>query len=380
MKVVHVVRQFHPSIGGMEEVVLNIARQHRAVTGDDVRVVTLDRLFTAPATTLAKQARYEDLPITRIPYRGSTRYPLAPSVLAALAPADLVHVHGIDFFYDFLALSRPLHGKPMVASTHGGFFHTGYASGLKKLWFNTLTRASAWAYRRIIATSENDGELFSRVVAPARLRVIENGVDVGKYAGQGGTVPGRTLLYFGRWSVNKGLMETLDLLQALAALDPAWQLIVAGREYDFSEADLRAAIAARGLGARVQLHASPSQEQLRLLMRRAQFFVCLSRHEGFGIAAVEAMSAGLIPVLSDIPPFARLLHGSGQGILVDRDDPAGAAADVERLARAVALDFEPRRNAAMAYVERYDWRHVVGCYLEEYRAALGHGQPREALR
>lgn len=380
MKVVHVVRQFHPSIGGMEEVVLNIARQHRAVAGDDVRVVTLDRLFTAPATTLAKEASYEGLPITRIPYRGSTRYPLAPSVLATLASADLVHVHGIDFFYDFLALSRPLHGKPMVVSTHGGFFHTGYASRLKRLWFNTLTRASAWAYQRVIATSENDGELFSRVVAPARLRVIENGVDVGKYAGQGGTAPGRTLLYFGRWSVNKGLMETLDLLQALASLDPAWQLIIAGREYDFSEADLRAAIAARGLGSRVQLHVSPSQEQLRLLMHQAQFFVCLSRHEGFGIAAVEAMSAGLIPVLGDIPPFARLLNESGQGILVDRDDPVGAAAGVERLAQVIAQDFEPRRNAAMAYVERYDWRHVVGCYLEEYRAALGHGHPREALR
>lgn len=380
MKVVHVVRQFHPSIGGMEEVVLNIARRHRAVEGDDVGIVTLDRLFTAPATTLAREARYEDLPVTRIPFRGSTRYPLAPSVLATLKSADLVHVHGIDFFYDFLALSRPLHGKPMVVSTHGGFFHTGYASRLKKLWFGTLTRASAWAYQRVIATSENDGELFSRVVAPERLRVIENGVDVGKYAGQGATSPGRTLLYFGRWSVNKGLMETLDLLQALTALDPAWRLIVAGREYDFGEADLRAAVAARGLGACVQLHASPSQEQLRLLMRQAQFFVCLSRHEGFGLAAVEAMSAGLIPVLSDIPPFARLHGESGLGVLVDRDDPVAAAAAVEQLAQETAGDFERRRSAAMACVERYDWRHVVGCYLEEYRAALGHARPREALR
>lgn len=380
MKVVHVVRQFHPSIGGMEEVVLNIARQHRAVADDDVRVVTLDRLFTAPATTLAREAHYEDLPVTRIPYRGSTRYPLAPSVLATLGAADLVHVHGIDFFYDFLAVSRPLHGKPMVVSTHGGFFHTGYASRLKKVWFNTLTRASALAYRRVIATSENDGDMFSRVVAPARLRVIENGVDVGKYAGQGAQVPGRTLIYFGRWSVNKGLMETLDLLKALIALDPAWRLIVAGREYDFSEADIRAAIATRGLAAHVDLHVSPSQEQLRLLMRQAQLFVCLSRHEGFGIAAVEAMSAGLIPVLSDIPPFARLSGESGQGILVDRDDPIGAAVRVERLALELERDFGRRREAAMAYVERYDWRHVVGRYLDEYRSALGQRHPQEALR
>ena len=45
MKVVHVVRQFHPSIGGMEEVVLNIARRHLQASDDRVEVVTLNRLF-----------------------------------------------------------------------------------------------------------------------------------------------------------------------------------------------------------------------------------------------------------------------------------------------------------------------------------------------
>ena len=45
MKVVHVVRQFHPSVGGMEEVVLNIARRHLAASDDQVEVVTLDRIF-----------------------------------------------------------------------------------------------------------------------------------------------------------------------------------------------------------------------------------------------------------------------------------------------------------------------------------------------
>ncbi|RYZ86910.1 MAG: glycosyltransferase, partial [Proteobacteria bacterium] len=38
---------------------------------------------------------------------------------------------------------------------------------------------------------------------------------------------------------------------------------------------------------------APSQEQLGRLLSGAQYFVSLSRHEGFGIAAIEAMSAGL---------------------------------------------------------------------------------------
>ncbi|WP_115562383.1 glycosyltransferase family 4 protein [Xanthomonas arboricola] len=380
MKVVHVVRQFHPSIGGMEEVVLNVARQHQANSADTVEVVTLDRVFTDPGAQLAPQETYQGLPIRRIGYRGSSRYPLAPSVLGAIGSADVVHLHGIDFFYDYLAVTKLLHGKPMVVSTHGGFFHTAYASRMKQLWFQTLTRTSALAYSRVIATSENDGDLFAKVVSPARLRVIENGVDVEKYAGQGAATPGRTMLYFGRWSVNKGLIETLELLKAMLARDQHWQLIIAGREYDLNEADLRKAIAERGLQDKVQLSMSPSQEQLRALMQQAQFFVCLSRHEGFGIAAVEAMSAGLIPILSDIPPFVRLASESGQGVIVNRDRIEAAADQVQALALTADGDFATRRATSMAYVSRYDWKHVVGRYIDEYHSALGTPRPQETPR
>ncbi|KTF41464.1 glycosyltransferase family 4 protein, partial [Xanthomonas translucens] len=160
-------------------------------------------------------------------------------------------------------------------------------------------------------------------------------------------------------------------LRALAAQDTAWQLIVAGREYDFSQADLLQAIAERGLQERVQLHAAPSQQQLARLLGSAQYFVCLSRHEGFGLAAVEAMSAGLLPVLSDIPPFARLVRESAQGLLLDPADSQRAADAVQAYAAATDASFAVQRQAAMAYAQRYDWEHVVGAYLDEYRAALG---------
>ncbi len=370
MKVVHVVRQFHPSVGGMEEVVLNVARHHQAAGADQVEVVTLDRVFSQPELRLEPSARHGGLPIRRLPWRGSSRYPLTPSVLGAISDADVVHVHGIDFFYDYLALTAAVHRKPMIVSTHGGFFHTAYASKLKRLWFNTLTRASALAYKRVIATSENDGDMFSQVVSRQRLRVIENGVDVTKFAGKGSAVTGRTLIYFGRWSVNKGLLETLDLFAALRGRNKEWQLVIAGREYDLSREDLAGEIAMRGLEAHVEIVVSPSGAELAALLGKAQYFVCLSRHEGFGIAPVEAMSAGLIPVLSNIPPFVRLNRESGLGAIVDPRDAEAAAAATERLAEVSQAEFSARRELAMAYVERYDWKHVVGRYVDEYHAAL----------
>ncbi|HHW4680680.1 MAG TPA: glycosyltransferase family 4 protein [Xylella taiwanensis] len=379
MKVVHVVRQFHPSIGGMEDVVFNIAMQLHLQAGVDADVVTLNRVFTKSDVLLPASDKYRHVSIRRIGYLGSSRYPLAPGVLRILCTADVVHVHGIDFFYDFLALTRMLHGKPMVVSTHGGFFHTTYASKLKMLWFNTLTRLSALAYARIIASSENDGTLFAKIVAPTRLRVIENGVDVEKYAGRGASEPGRTLLYFGRWSVNKGLLETLKLLGALYATDPRWRLIIAGREYDYDQVALAHEVEALGLREQVHFHCNPSQSQLCLLMEQAQFFVSLSRHEGFGIAAVEAMSAGLIPVLSDIPPFARLHRESRLGVLVDPLQPQQAAVAVQALAVQMDANFIEWRRQAMAFTDRYHWRHVIGCYIEEYRRALGLSCEQEFL-
>lgn len=369
MKVVHVVRQFHPSVGGMEEVVLNIARRHLAA-GGEVGVVTLNRIFHDGAQRLRTHEQYQGVPVRRLSYAGSTRYPLCPQVLGALRGADVVHVHGIDFFYDYLALTGAVHGKPMIVSTHGGFFHTAYASRLKRLWFNSITRASARAYRRIVATSRNDGEMFAPVTAAGRLRVIENGVDIEKFSGMGSPVPGKTLVSFGRWSVNKGIPETLDLLDRLVASDSDWRLILAGRAFDLKRADVERDIAVRGLQAHVEVVEAPSQEQLGRLLSRAQYFVSLSRHEGFGIAAIEAMSAGLIPVLGDIPPYAKLHDESKLGVLVDAQAPEAAARAVRQLAEVDGQTFEARRQLALAYVARYDWDAVVARYRDEYRQAL----------
>ena len=130
MRIVHVVRQFHPAIGGFESVVHELAATQVA-SGHVVRVVTLDRLFkTATPEPLPAREMVAGIEIIRIPYFGFTRYPIAVSVLKHIRDADIVHVHAIDFFFDFLAWTKPLHGKRLVVSTHGGFFHTAFAARL----------------------------------------------------------------------------------------------------------------------------------------------------------------------------------------------------------------------------------------------------------
>ena len=216
-----------------------------------------------------------------------------------------------------------------------------------------MTRWSSSGYRRLVATSENDGAVFRRI-AGDRVTVIENGADLGRFGDAGSPTLVRTLIYFGRWSANKGLPQALDLLAALRSQGGAWRLIVAGRPADLRVGDLEALRDARGLGDAVEFHPSPDDATLRALMSRASYFVCLSRHEGFGIAAIEALSAGLIPLLSDIPPFRKIVDESDCGRLLPL---AATAVDHARcvIDLHAAGDARAWRERRIAFTERYEW-------------------------
>lgn len=374
IKVAHLVRQYYPSIGGMEDVVQNIARHQMEHHQHVPTIVTLNRLFRNSDQTLPAEDNVNGVRVIRLPYCGSSRYPLAPEVLRHVRDADVVHVHGIDFFYDYLALTKPVHRRPLVASTHGGFFHTAFASTLKKIYFNTVTRSSSAAYDRVVGTSDNDGMMFGEIIRSPKLSVIENGVNVEKYADRGSPQLTPVMIYFGRWSVNKGLLETIALFRELVTQRPEWQLIIAGREYDHTQTELAALIEQNQLTNHVRLAPNPGDAELADLIGQASYYVCLSRHEGFGIAPIEGMSAGLTPVLSDIPPFRNLLEKSGIGLLLQQD--ADWVAKIIALHEQGQQAYAARRTAAQAFVEQYNWRHIADRYVDIYRELVEERKAR----
>jgi alpha-1,3-mannosyltransferase len=296
-------------------------------------------------------------------------------VLEVLQGADLVHVHAIDFFFDYLALTKLVHRKPLIASTHGGFFHSGFAPRLKQVYFRTVTRCAAYAYRRIVATSENDGVLFKAVVGPKRLHVIENGVDTLKFSDAASAHITPTLIYFGRWSANKGIFEILDVLAALLLRQPdtPWRLIIAGRAYDLDAQAIQTQAALRGVASCVKVVSQPDNATLRECISMASYFICLSRHEGFGIAPIEGMSAGLIPLLSPIPPFRRLVEATGVGLLLDATSATGRAEQIVQLHQRRLMQPQSHRHARSAArnaADAYAWSEVAGRYTQQYDQIL----------
>lgn len=367
IKVTHIVRQYLPSIGGMEEVVRNIALHQVRMGYKKIRIITLNRLFRNAKEQLPAREIIDGIEVIRLPYYGSSRYPICPSILGQLSDTDVIHVHGVDFFYDFLAATKWIHRRPLILSTHGGFFHTQFASGAKQTYFKTITRMSSSAYNSVVATSANDGNLFSQIMEKPKLEVIENGVNVEKFANQAASELQPTLIYFGRWSSNKGLLESLDLFSQLHARDNNWRLIIAGREYDHSLAELQALVCKLSLQNQVQLVANPSDADICKLIQQASYYLCLSHHEGFGIAPIEAMSAGLTPILSNIPPFQRLIDNSGLGFTLS--NPSNTQAAVEQLIQLHLQGnpaYQQRRASAISFAAQYAWPQVADKYLALY--------------
>lgn len=370
MRVVHVVRQYPPGLGGLEEFVDRLT-QIQARAGHDVQVVTLDRIFAEPSLRLAKSESRDGVAVARIPFVGSRRYPIAPTALRAVRGADLVHVHAIDFFFDFLAATRFLHRRKLVATTHGGFFHSGAHARLKRAWFDKATRLSARAYGAVVACSAADFALFSSIGAP-RLRLIENGVDVEKFADMAAKLPRKRLVALGRFSLNKRLDRLLDAAAALARLDPEWRLDLIGAESDWTGARLGGEIARRRLDGVVALHVQPDNREIGAIIGAASIFVSASEYEGFGISLVEALSAGLSPVVEANAAFAEFAAKGPEVALTDYANPEGAAQAIVAAYARLAADCAGVRVAAMRAAAPYAWSGVAARYQSLYEDVLAN--------
>ena len=357
MRVLHVVRQFSPGIGGLENFVANLVRE-QTHTGHAVKVLTLDRIFTERDRLLPAADRFGACAVMRVPYLGSHRYPLARGFLKHLGDADIVHVHGIDYFFDALAATRRLHRKPLVVSTHGGFFHTRYALWLKKRYFRTVTKASLGAYSAVLASSVNDRDIF-QTIAPRRVELIENGVDIAKFGDCASLEFRKSMIAIGRFASHKRFDRLFDFLRAVRTRDPGWTLTVVGAEWDLRANDVRKLAQLRGQGEVVRVITGASDDCIRAQIEDASVIVSASDYEGFGIAVIEGMSAGLWPVLNDIPAFRRVQQESKLGLIGRFEDAETLAGDFLAALPALERSHGKARAASIAFSQTYAWPLVA---------------------
>jgi len=368
LHIIHVVRQFEPSRGGLEDFVKCLSRQ-QMLEGHRVEILTLNREFQSPDVELAATDEAHGIRITRVGFVGSPTYFIASGVLGKIAGADIVHVHATDFFFDFLALCRPLIKARLVCTTHGGFFHTGRLLALKKLWFATLTRLFLHAYDGVVACSDSD---YRRFVAYCgdRIALIDNGVDIDKLLDSGSRRLTKTIVTLGRFSTNKQIPLLIERFAELVADDPDWRLKICGVNSDSTAQEFETLAKTLGVHDQITIHVGLSDAGIRDALSDASFFVSASRYEGFGLAAVEAMSAGLHPILQANDAFKALAAKHPAVRIIDFASPKSLSASARQAHHDISPSYARRVRDVSDETSQYAWRKVARSYEDIYDRTL----------
>jgi glycosyltransferase-like protein len=201
-----------------------------------------------------------------------------------------------------------------------------------------------------------------------RARVIPNGVDAARFAAADPAARDRLRARLGRYVLTVGGIEprkgSLDLLEAYALLRervPGTALVIAGGETLFDYRDYRAAWERRAaeLGVEPVVLGAVPDDDLPPLVAGAAAFAFPSVKEGFGLAAMEALAAGVPLVVRDLPVLREVFGPAARFAAGPRDL-------ADRLAEALDGPDPARRAAGTALAARHTWAEAARRHLDFY--------------
>lgn len=330
MRVVHVHRL--RGVGGSERHLLTLLPALRE-RGIDATFVGLDDADPSPF--------YAQLDTLGVPYqRFEAPRDIAPTLAYRLRRAirtlrpHIVHTHLVHADVYGAAVS----GRAAVVSTkhNDDPFRLGH--------FRHVERLCARRARHIICITEALARFnIGRVGIPEeKISVVHYGLDDlpaawGPPGGPTLATSARVLLAISRLEEQKGLDVAIMALARIRVRHPDAVLVDLGLGSQRDE--LLALAKAQGVADAVYLAGSVGD--VTDWLRRAEVFVHPARWEGFGLALLEAMLAGLPVVASDVSSIPEIVEDGSTGLLVPSDD-------VMRLAAAVCdlLD-EPARARSL---------------------------------
>ncbi|MDQ1287562.1 MAG: hypothetical protein QG622_1127 [Actinomycetota bacterium] len=333
MRILHISDCYLPRLGGIETQVHDLARRQRAV-GHDVEVIT--------ATPRARHDRTAHEVIDGVPLHRTTadlpfELPVHPrpgrevrGVLAARGRFDVVHLHaGVVSPFVFGALPTVVDaGLPLVITVHSLWGPAAPA-------FRVLDAVGRWSRWPVVftAVSEVAAEPLRRIVGPGvPVGVLPNGIDETVWRPE--PLPRDTddvvIVAVMRLAPRKRPMPLLRILRTVRQRVPAdvrLRAMIVGNGPELG--GMERWLSRRGMDGWVELTGRLDREALRDVYRRADVFVAPARLESFGIAALEARTAGLPVVAMAGAGIREFVRPGVEGFLAD--DDAGMASSLTRL-------------------------------------------------
>ena len=332
LRVLMVTPQFHPSRGGVETHVHEVARRFVDDPDVSVSVLTTDR-----RRQLAAREIVDGIDVERIPAwpRGSDLF-FAPGLARRVRARhpDVVHVQSYHTLVAPLAMLAARSSRlPYLVTLHSGGHSSGLRNRVRGLQLRVERPLLAGA-RRIIAVSRFEAEAFAEALhVPARrIRVVPNGADTHMDVEIRTNEPRDPdlVLSVARLERYKGHHRLIGALPIVRATRPNARLMIVGSgPYEAALRDLARRL---GVEAAVEVRGMPRAE-VHALLGRASVVALLSDYESQGIAVYEALMRGCRVVVAEASALAELVGMPGVvGVPVDASPSAVAEALLAQLA------------------------------------------------
>ena len=301
---------------------------------------------------------------------------------------DLIHAHSPMLVGAPALAAARRHGVPFVyevrdlwenASVDRGKFSE--RSALYRLARGLETRVLARADAVVTICEKLRDELAPRTAHPDRLYVVGNGVDASSFRpGRSGEearrrwgLGDRRLIgYIGTFQPYEGLDTLIAALPAILQHVPAAHLVITGS--GGQEPELRAQVAAAGLGAHVTFTGRLPHDEVREVYAAADVMDyprILTRTTALTtpLKPLEAMAMGKPVIVSDVPAMHELVRPGRTGLLFRAGDSGDLAA------RCAQLLSRPEERASLGSCAREwilserQWPNLVRRYGAVYQSA-----------
>lgn len=254
---------------------------------------------------------------------------------------------------------------PFALRPHGSLNEADLARRrlLKVLYLRTVARIALRDARFIFCTSNREAH-YVRQWSNARVEVIPLGI-------QWNLLPcfdeqrarSNRVLFLGRLSPKKGVDVLLEALARLRAGGVSVSCDVVGGSIDRWSDSYKRLADVLDLDF-VHFHDFADSDARRVFLSEADVFVLPSLDENFGIAAAEALGAGVPVVLTPGVSHAQLVADFGGGVVVQREVEA-VASGIRSVLQADDETFLRLRREALALARRmFDWDKCASRLVE----------------
>jgi len=251
-------------------------------------------------------------------------------------------------------IAKRRYGVPFV-TTYGFWYKRLKRSRLRGALHRGVEALGLRAADGVIVTTPELGAYVAARVGAAKVHLIPNGVDTARFApAPRAARQMRNVLYVGRLSEEKNLGAIVD---AAARLAGRFELRITFVGDGPARARLEADASRRGVAAGFV----PVVEHRRVptYLTDADVFVLPSYTEGHPKILLEAMSAGVPCVASDVGGNRAIIEPGVTGLLFDLGDPGALAGAMARVLGDPACARALGERARARAVERYDLTRLV---------------------